>query len=71
MENHAAYGYNDSFELVQIAMSEFSINLFYKVLAAEDENVVISPLSAYYAMAMIGLGARGDTLDEFMNFRFC
>jgi len=50
------------------AISNFSQELFRQALAAEDvdcENIVISPLSAYYALAMVALGAGGRTLEEF------
>jgi len=50
------------------AISDFSQELFRQALAAEDvdcENIVISPLSAYYALTMAALGAGGRTLDEF------
>ena len=50
------------------AISDFSQELFRQALAAEDvdcENIVISPLSAYYALAMVALGAGGRTLEEF------
>jgi len=50
------------------AISNFSQELFLQALVADDvecENLVISPLSAYYALAMVALGARGATLDEF------
>ena len=43
----------------------FSQNLFRKILASGEENVVISPLSVYYVLAMIALGALEDTLCEF------
>jgi len=50
------------------AISDFSQELFLQALADDDvecENIVISPLSAYYALAMVALGARSTTLDEF------
>jgi len=50
------------------AISNFSQELFLQALAADNvdcENIVISPLSAYYALTMVALGARGTTLDEF------
>lgn len=46
-------------------MSSFSQNLFREVLATGDENPVISPLSVYYVLAMVALGAQEDTLREF------
>ena len=47
------------------AILRFSQALFREVLALEEQNPVISPLSAYYALAMVALGARGETRDEF------
>jgi len=47
------------------AIQAFSHTLFRDVLALSDENPVISPLSAYFALAMVALGANGETLDEF------
>ena len=35
------------------------------MLVADEENPVISPLSAYYALSMAALGANGSTLAEF------
>jgi len=47
------------------AAAAFSQNMFREVLAQGDENAVVSPLSAYFALAMAALGAGGETLDEF------
>lgn len=47
------------------ATAEFAAKLFSLALESDDENVVISPLSAYLALAMTANGARGDTLAEF------
>ncbi|MCL2568214.1 MAG: serpin family protein [Oscillospiraceae bacterium] len=47
------------------AIFRFSEALFREVLLAGEENPVISPLSAYYALAMVALGTRGDTRAEF------
>ncbi len=46
-----------------IALWDFS----YKMLKEniKDTNPVLSPVSAYFAMGMVGLGAEGDTLTEF------
>jgi serpin B len=50
------------------AIADFSQELFRRVLEmSEEENPVISPLSAYYALAMVSMGANGATLDEFTN----
>ncbi|MCL2828647.1 MAG: serpin family protein [Oscillospiraceae bacterium] len=48
------------------AIRLFSHTLFQEVLALSEENPVISPLSAYFALAMVALGANGETLDEFV-----
>jgi len=47
------------------AIANFSQALFREVMALGEENPVISPLSAYYALAMVALGARGETRAEF------
>jgi len=51
----------------QGAILDFSHELFYAVLTLEDENPLFSPLSAYYALAMTALGARGETALEFFG----
>lgn len=51
----------DSFAPVQ----QFSYELFSQNL--EDTNPVLSPVSAYLAMGMAGLGAEGETRQEFEN----
>lgn len=43
--------------------AKFSLELMRR--AAGDENVVISPASAYLCLAMVMNGAAGETLDEF------
>ncbi|NLK39536.1 MAG: serine protease [Clostridiales bacterium] len=45
--------------------SVFAMKLLSLALESGDENVVISPLSAYLALAMVANGAKGDTLSEF------
>lgn len=47
------------------AMWTFSYNMLKENL--EDTNPVLSPMSVYLAMGMVGLGAKGDTLAEFEN----
>ena len=49
------------------AISKFSQDLFREILTTGEENVVISPLSAYYVLAMVALGAREETLYEFQT----
>ena len=44
---------------------QFSRALFREVLALDEENPVISPLSAYYVLSMAAFGAGGETLEEF------
>lgn len=50
-----------SYESVQ----EFSYELFQQNL--DEENPVLSPVSAYLALGMAGKGAKGDTLAEFQQ----
>ena len=58
---------NITFNGVRLPLYMFSQNLFRKILASGEENVVFSPLSAYYALAAVALGALDDTLCEFSN----
>ncbi len=44
---------------------DFSYQLFKENLA--ETNPVMSPVSAYFAMSMVGAGAKGDTQAEFHN----
>lgn len=46
-------------------LNEFAVDLFKHVLSEEDENPVISPVSAYLALGMAAMGAESDTLREF------
>ena len=63
--NIPSFEQSQAFEEVGLAISNFSQNLFRKVLEAGEENAVFSPLSAYYALTMVALGAREGTLHEF------
>jgi len=45
--------------------TEFGMNLLEQTLAVGDENPVIAPASAYLCLAMVMLGAEGETLAEF------
>ena len=63
--NILAFERNQAFEDIGIAMSCFSQNLFREILVSGKENAVISPLSVYYVLAMVALGANEDTLYEF------
>ena len=47
------------------AIVDFSQTLFREVLAQGENNPVISPLSAYYALAMAALGAGGEIRAAF------
>ncbi len=47
------------------AATDFSLLLFKQYTGANEVNPVISPVSAYFALAMTSNGADGDTLDEF------
>lgn len=49
-------------------MKNFSANYFEAVCNTEnDNNIVVSPLSAYYALAMLANGADGDTRSEIVK----
>ena len=47
------------------ALWTFSYNMLKENL--NETNQVLSPMSAYLAMGMVGLGAKGETLTEFEN----
>lgn len=47
------------------AIQNFGYNLFRESLT--DENPVLSPVSAYLALSMAGMGADGNTRTEFLN----
>ncbi len=47
------------------ALQNFSYELFEQNI--EETNPVLSPVSAYLAMALTGAGARGETLTEFQT----
>ncbi len=44
--------------------NDFAIGLYKKVAVKADENVVMSPLSATFALGMLNNGAAGQTLEE-------
>lgn len=46
-------------------LQKFSYGLFGENV--DETNPVLSPVSAYLAVALTGTGARGETLDEFQN----
>jgi len=51
------------------AQNNFALDLFKEAnqIDAEDENIIISPLSVAIAMAMVSNGAKGETLEEFQQ----
>lgn len=50
------------------ALNDFSVRLFKSCSAEQpNENSLISPLSVYTALAMVGSGAKGSTLAEMEN----
>ena len=55
------YNYADGNEAQAVA--QFSVQLL-KQLCTEDKNVVYSPLSVLYALAMTANGAQGETLSQ-------
>lgn len=47
------------------ATSEFAVRLYQRLQAAgEQDNIIFSPLSLTVALAMVELGARGESLQE-------
>lgn len=55
---------SDSFEE---ALGQFAFQSGSKVLSAEGGNVNYSPLSLYYALAIAGCGAEGETAAQIME----
>ena len=51
----------------QRSLSEFAFESSSTVLSAEEENAVFSPLSLYYALAVLGSGASGETGQEILD----
>lgn len=47
------------------ALNAFSYRLFQENM--EEENPVISPISAYIALSMVGMGAQNNTKEEFAS----
>lgn len=54
-------GHDSDFGEAQI---EFALELFKNVALQKDENILLSPVSAMYALAMVANGAKGETLSE-------
>ncbi|MCL1924070.1 MAG: hypothetical protein FWF50_00635 [Defluviitaleaceae bacterium] len=50
---------------LQNIINDFSSNIFLAVLEEREENPFVSPLSLYYALAMVALGAQNETAEEF------
>lgn len=47
------------------ALADFSVRLYHQLQAGgEQENLVFSPLSVAVGVAMVGLGARGQSLEQ-------
>lgn len=47
------------------AAAEFSVRLYQQLQAGgEQDNIIFSPLSVAVALGMVGLGARGVSLDQ-------
>lgn len=47
------------------ALADFSVRLYHQLQAGgEQENLVFSPLSMAVGVAMVGLGARGESLEQ-------
>lgn len=49
----------------EVSVADFSYNLFARNLT--ETNPIMSPVSAYFAMSMVGAGAEGETLKEFQS----
>lgn len=56
---------NDEADVSYDALKEFSYKLFAQNM--EEENPVLSPVSAYMALSMAGLGAENNTKAEFAS----
>lgn len=50
------------------AAAEFSVRLYHQLQAGgEQDNIIFSPLSVAVALGMVGLGARGVSLDQIQH----
>ncbi len=54
----------DELKAIAAADAEFALDLFRKLAAESDENIVIGPHSIWTALAMVWAGARGETATE-------
>ncbi|MGL6106968.1 serpin family protein [Romboutsia sp.] len=61
------YNKNPLNENVINNINKFTFKTSSKLLANDEENVLYSPLSLYYALAMATEGAKGQTKDELLN----
>ncbi len=64
-----AGGINTPVSIEPVTDDEALWSFSYKMIKEniEEVNPVLSPMSVYLAMGMVGLGAKGDTLTEFEN----
>ena len=51
-------------EEIWATITDFSQALFHKVVTGEEENIILSPLAVYYALAILALGVGGDIAYE-------
>lgn len=52
-------------DIPEDATSEFAVRLYQRLQAAgEQDNIIFSPLSLAVSLAMVELGARGESLQE-------
>lgn len=49
------------------SINNFGYDISSKVFSDYNKNVLLSPVSLYYAVALVGCGAEGETKDEFLN----
>ena len=49
-------------------LADFSYDMLRYTAAAQEENILVSPLSAWLVLTMTGQGAAGNTADEFAWF---
>ena len=51
-----------------VQLADFSYGLLRQAACLQDENLLVSPLSAWLALSMTGQGAAGDTAQAFQTF---
>src|SRR5688572_9667449 len=49
---------------VGAATQSFGLDLYQRVAAGQDGNVIVGPYSAWLTLAMTSVGAAGETYDE-------